>query len=98
MHFKHGFGVVQGLLSAGTVDVKFATKFQYVQASSLVNLDSERKRSEAEQARLKREKDDVREVGANYECGVQFARYEDIKEGDIIECFEREVIKKTLDD
>ena len=58
MHFKHGFGVVQGLLSAGTVDVKFATKFQYVQASSLVNLDSERKRSEAEQARLKREKDD----------------------------------------
>ena len=37
---------------------------------------------------LKRFKDDVREVQQNYECGMSFENYQDIKEGDVIECFD----------
>ena len=36
---------------------------------------------------LKRFKDDVKEVAAAYECGMSIENYNDIKEGDIIECF-----------
>ena len=39
---------------------------------------------------LKRFKDDVREVQQNYECGMSFENYDDIKIGDVIECFEVE--------
>ena len=39
---------------------------------------------------LKRFKDDVREVQQNYECGMSFEKYDDIKIGDVIECFEVE--------
>ena len=42
---------------------------------------------EGELASLRRFKDDVREVAAGYECGMQVEKYNDIKEGDIIECF-----------
>jgi len=37
---------------------------------------------------LKREKDDVKEVAAGYECGIKLENYSDIKEGDILECFQ----------
>ncbi|MGI6128900.1 MAG: translation initiation factor IF-2 [bacterium] len=45
---------------------------------------------------LRRFKDDVREVGSGYECGVGLATYQDIKEGDIIEAFKIEEIPATL--
>ncbi|HEX2886091.1 MAG TPA: translation initiation factor IF-2 [Vineibacter terrae] len=45
---------------------------------------------------LKRFKDEVREVGAGFECGMAFENYEDIREGDIIECFDVEEIRPTL--
>jgi translation initiation factor IF-2 len=45
---------------------------------------------------LKRFKDDVREVPAGQECGMQFANYQDIREGDEIECFQVETIARTL--
>jgi len=38
-------------------------------------------------ASLKRYKDDVREVSSGYECGVGLARFQDLKEGDIIEAY-----------
>lgn len=44
-------------------------------------------------ASLKRFKDDVREVAAGYECGIGIERFNDIKEGDIIEAFTMEQIK-----
>ncbi len=47
---------------------------------------------------LKRFKDDVREVGTGYECGIALDGYNDIKPGDIIEAFEMEVIKTKLVD
>ena len=36
---------------------------------------------------LRRFRDDVREVAANFECGIGLAGYNDLVEGDIIECF-----------
>jgi len=44
-------------------------------------------------ASLKRFKDEVKEVSAGYECGVTVERYNDIKEGDIIEAYIMEEIK-----
>ncbi len=43
---------------------------------------------------LKRFKDDVREVQQGFECGMSFERYNDIKEGDIIEAFQMEEIAR----
>ena len=43
---------------------------------------------------LKRYKDDVKEVAEGYECGVSFDGYNDIKEGDIVECFVMEEIER----
>jgi translation initiation factor IF-2 len=45
---------------------------------------------------LKRFKDDVKEVVSGQECGMSFANYQDLREGDRIECFQVEVIARTL--
>ncbi len=45
---------------------------------------------------LKRFKDDVREVQHGYECGMAFENYDDIKAGDMIECYEVEEIARAL--
>ncbi len=49
-----------------------------------------------EMAALKRFKDDVKEVGANFECGVSIRNCNDIRTGDILESFEETEVKKTL--
>ena len=45
-------------------------------------------------ASLKRFKDDAKEVTKGYECGIQIEKYNDIKEGDIIEAYILEEIKR----
>ncbi len=45
---------------------------------------------------LKRFKDDVKEVGTNFECGISLSGCNDIKVGDIIETFEEIEVKQTL--
>lgn len=45
---------------------------------------------------LKRFKDDVKEVAKGYECGLNIAKFNDIKEGDIIEAYEEVEVKQTL--
>ncbi len=45
---------------------------------------------------LKRFKDDAKEVAKGYDCGMQVKNYNDIKEGDILECFREVAIKKKL--
>lgn len=45
---------------------------------------------------LKRFKDDVNEVKSGYECGLSIKNFNDIKEGDIIEGFEIQEVKRTL--
>ena len=45
---------------------------------------------------LKRFKDDVNEVQSGQECGMSFENYQDIKPGDLIECFNVEVVQRSL--
>ncbi len=45
---------------------------------------------------LKRFKDEVNEVTAGQECGMAFAGFQDIKPGDLIECFNLEEVKRSL--
>jgi translation initiation factor IF-2 len=45
---------------------------------------------------LKRFKDDVREVKENYECGMSFENYNDIKVGDVIECFDTQEVAPEI--
>ena len=45
---------------------------------------------------LKRFKDDVREVQQNYECGMSFESFNDIKTGDVIECFAVEEVAPEI--
>ncbi|MGN6748484.1 MAG: translation initiation factor IF-2 [Xanthobacteraceae bacterium] len=47
-------------------------------------------------SQLKRFKDDAREVVAGQECGMAFENYQDMKVGDIIECYRVETIQRTL--
>ena len=44
-------------------------------------------------ATLQRFKDSVKEVAAGYECGITFEKFQDIKEGDVIEAFIMEQIE-----
>ena len=46
---------------------------------------------------LKRFKDDAKEVRSNMECGMKVAGYDDIKQGDVIECYKSVEIARTLD-
>ncbi|NLH02058.1 MAG: translation initiation factor IF-2, partial [Clostridiales bacterium] len=43
---------------------------------------------------LRRFKDDVKEVAANYECGISIEKFNDVKEGDVIECY---IMEKIVD-
>ena len=45
---------------------------------------------------LKRFKDEVKEVISGQECGMAFENYDDIRQGDVIEIFEREEVERTL--
>ena len=49
---------------------------------------------EGEVGSLQRFKDAVKEVTAGYECGMSIAKYNDIKEGDIFECFAMQEVKR----
>jgi len=49
-----------------------------------------------EMGALKRFKDEVKEVNFGYECGLSFAKYEDLRVGDIVEAFEEIEVRKTL--
>ena len=45
---------------------------------------------------LKRFQEEVREVQVSQECGISFQNYQDIKAGDVIECYEIETIERSL--
>lgn len=46
---------------------------------------------------LRRFKEDVREVQSSYECGIGLDKFNDIKVGDVVETFELEEVRRTLD-
>ncbi len=45
---------------------------------------------------LKRFKDEVKEVTSGQECGMAFENYQDMRKGDVIECFRVEEIERSL--
>jgi translation initiation factor IF-2 len=45
---------------------------------------------------LRREKDDAREVREGLECGIKLAGFNDLKEGDVLECYRVEEIARTF--
>jgi translation initiation factor IF-2 len=47
-------------------------------------------------AQLKRVKDDAKEVRSGMECGMKIDGYDDIKEGDVLECYRKVEVKRTL--
>ncbi len=47
-------------------------------------------------AQLKRVKDDAKEVRAGMECGMKIDGYDDIKDGDVLECYRKVEVKRTL--
>jgi translation initiation factor IF-2 len=47
-------------------------------------------------SQLKRFKDDAREVHAGQECGMAFENYQDMRVGDVIECYRVETVQRTL--
>ena len=51
---------------------------------------------EGKLSQLKRFKDDAREVVAGQECGMAFENYQDMRVGDVIECFRVETVQRTL--
>ncbi|HVZ52848.1 MAG TPA: translation initiation factor IF-2 [Pseudolabrys sp.] len=51
---------------------------------------------EGKLSQLKRFKDDVKEVGSGMECGMAFENYQDMRQGDVIECYRVETIQRSL--
>ncbi|MBV9557407.1 MAG: translation initiation factor IF-2, partial [Pseudolabrys sp.] len=51
---------------------------------------------EGKLSQLKRFKDDVKEVAAGMECGMAFENYQDMRQGDVIECYRVETIQRSL--
>jgi translation initiation factor IF-2 len=51
---------------------------------------------EGKLSQLKRFKDDAREVTSGQECGMSFENYQDMRAGDLIECYRVEEVKRTL--
>jgi translation initiation factor IF-2 len=51
---------------------------------------------EGKLSQLKRFKDDAREVAAGQECGMAFENYQDMKAGDVIECYRVETVQRSL--
>jgi translation initiation factor IF-2 len=47
-------------------------------------------------SQLKRVKDDAKEVRSGTECGMKIDGYDDIKEGDVLECYKKTEVKRTL--
>ena len=48
-------------------------------------------------ASLKREKEDAREVREGMECGIRLENFNDVKEGDLLEAFKIEEVKRKLE-
>ena len=51
---------------------------------------------EGKLSQLKRFKDDAKEVGAGQECGMAFENYQDMRVGDVIECYRVESVQRSL--
>ena len=78
--------------SVGTIAGSYVLDGKIVRNSELKVLRKDNVIFEGKLATLKREKDDVKEVAAGYECGIKVDGFNDILEGDIIECIVKQQI------
>jgi len=78
----------------GTIGGAYVTDGKIVRNSSVRVLRDNVVIYEGKLASLKRFKDDVKEVVQGFECGLAIEKYNDIKEGDIIECYTMEEVQK----
>jgi translation initiation factor IF-2 len=85
--------VVYRVSKVGTVCGCYVTDGKIVRNSQVRVLRDNVVIHEGSLASLRRFKDDVKEVVQNYECGIQIEKFNDIREGDVIECFVMERIE-----
>jgi translation initiation factor IF-2 len=83
---------VKGIAVAGC----YVTEGKIVRAGKLRLLRADVVLWDGKVSSLKRFKDDVREVDQGFECGISLEGYNDLKEKDILECYEVEEIKQRL--
>jgi translation initiation factor IF-2 len=77
----------------GTIGGGYVTDGKIIRSSDIRLLRNGIIVHEGKLASLKRFKDDVREVAAGFECGLSVEKYNDIKEGDVIEAYEMKEIE-----
>ena len=76
------------LTNAGIIAGSYITKGKVTRGCSVRVLRGDEVIAETKIESLKREKDDAKEVAEGYECGIKLEKFNDVKEGDILECFE----------
>ena len=76
------------LTNAGVIAGSYVLKGKVIRNGLVRVMRDNEKIAETKIESLKREKDDVREVNEGYECGIKLEKFNDIKEGDILDCFE----------
>lgn len=77
------------IAGVGTIAGCYVTEGKIARGNSVRLLRDQVVVHEGKLASLKRFKDDVREVAAGYECGLSLEGFQDIKQGDVIEAYER---------
>lgn len=80
---------VFSLSKAGTVAGSFVTSGKVVRGSQMRVIRGGKVVFTGSMSGLKRFKDDAKEVAQGYECGISIDNFNDVKEGDILECFKQ---------
>jgi translation initiation factor IF-2 len=83
------FGTIAGcMVTEGRITRSGDTKARLLRDGAVVH--------EGKIGSLRRFKDDASEVKSGFECGISLDRFNDIKVGDIIECYRKETVARTL--
>jgi translation initiation factor IF-2 len=77
------------IAGVGTIAGCYVTEGKIARGNSVRLLRDQVVVHDGKLASLKRFKDDVREVAAGYECGISLEGFQDLKQGDVIEAYER---------
>ncbi len=78
---------VYKISSAGTIAGSLVTSGNIKKNSKVRVIRNGKQIADVEMANLKRFKDDVKEVSSGYECGISLVDFDDIRQGDIFECY-----------
>ena len=78
----------------GTIGGSYITDGKVSRSSKVRVVRDGRNIYEGEISSLHREKDDVKEVNEGYECGILLSKFNDIKEGDVIEAYVMQEVER----